>query len=264
MFRGRTAKAARTLDLRLKTDTYAIYSGVTTRFTIRQLAQASGASVASIKFYLREQLLPPGERAAPARAYYSLEHLERLRLIRVLRELPKLPIEQIRAVLRALDAGTNPLDVVALAMDGLGRTLDEPSTREHSRARRELRQLLLRLGVTPRPEAGALRDLAAALVSLRRAWKPDLAASALLPYARLAQQLARLEVTAHAAALGGDGRQLLPLVMQGTLLFEPVLLAFRRLMHEDQARKLAARTATKPRAAGPRNKRVTRSSKRSR
>ena len=215
------------------------------RYTIRELAEVSGTPVPSIKFYLREQLLIAGDLSAPARAYYGPDHLARLRLIRVLRDVSKLPIGTIRAVLRALDAGENSVDVVAVAMDALGAHPGRRKSSAHTRAVGELQALLEELGVTARPEAGAVRDLAAALVSLRRAWKPDLPASALLPYARLARQLAQLEVQANKQAFEGDTRQLLETVVQGTVLFEPILLSFRRIMHEHLARELEQRVRRK-------------------
>jgi DNA-binding transcriptional MerR regulator len=47
-----------------------------------ELSRASGIPVATIKFYLREQLLPAGERTGPNQSRYGEEHLRRLRLIR--------------------------------------------------------------------------------------------------------------------------------------------------------------------------------------
>ena len=49
-----------------------------------QLCETSGVSVPSIKFYLREGLLPAGERTSATQAEYGPEHVERLRLIRAL------------------------------------------------------------------------------------------------------------------------------------------------------------------------------------
>ena len=53
---------------------------------LNELAEASGVSVASIKYYRREGILPPGERITTTRADYGQRHLERLRLVGVLRE----------------------------------------------------------------------------------------------------------------------------------------------------------------------------------
>lgn len=47
--------------------------------------------VATIKYYLREALLPQGKRAAVNQASYQQQHLHRLRPIRVLLEVADLP-----------------------------------------------------------------------------------------------------------------------------------------------------------------------------
>lgn len=38
---------------------------------ISELSDVTGVSVATIKYYLREELVPPGERTAPNQADYS-------------------------------------------------------------------------------------------------------------------------------------------------------------------------------------------------
>ena len=57
-----------------------------------ELAKRSGLSVATIKFYLREGLLPPGQRSNVNQAEYDEAHLERLRMIRALAKVARLPL----------------------------------------------------------------------------------------------------------------------------------------------------------------------------
>lgn len=47
-----------------------------------ELSTRAGVSVATVKFYLREGLLAPGESINAREASYSERHVERLRLIR--------------------------------------------------------------------------------------------------------------------------------------------------------------------------------------
>ncbi|MEU2170974.1 MerR family transcriptional regulator [Micromonospora chersina] len=68
-----------------------------------ELSSRSGVPVPTIKFYLREHLLPPGRPTAPNQAVYGPSHLVRLRLIRVLTGMGHLSIAAVRDVLRALD-----------------------------------------------------------------------------------------------------------------------------------------------------------------
>jgi len=42
-----------------------------------ELSKTSGVPVATIKFYLRERLLPAGERTGPNQSIYGEQHLRR-------------------------------------------------------------------------------------------------------------------------------------------------------------------------------------------
>ena len=70
---------------------------------ISELARESGTSVATIKYYLREGLLAPGERVNAREASYGQGHVRRLRLIRAMVEVLGASIEQVRKILRAAD-----------------------------------------------------------------------------------------------------------------------------------------------------------------
>jgi DNA-binding transcriptional MerR regulator len=76
---------------------------------ISELARQSGLPVATIKFYLREGLLPPGTPISRTQAEYSDAHLERLRLIRALRDIADLPVATVGTVLAAVDDEEIPL-----------------------------------------------------------------------------------------------------------------------------------------------------------
>ena len=53
---------------------------------ISELSARTGVTVATIKYYLREGLLPEGVRSSPTQATYDESHVERLRVIRALIE----------------------------------------------------------------------------------------------------------------------------------------------------------------------------------
>lgn len=83
---------------------------------LSELADATGTSAASIKYYLREGLLPPGERVTATRADYGTRHVERLHLIRTLRDTCATPVPHIAALTALLDADPVPLrDAMELA-----------------------------------------------------------------------------------------------------------------------------------------------------
>lgn len=88
--------------------------------------------------YLREGLLPPGERIEANQARYSDEHVRRLRLIQALMRLGGLSVAAARDVLGAIDsdlelghvfgiasrAATSPLTVSNLTESDLERADD--------------------------------------------------------------------------------------------------------------------------------------------
>ena len=80
---------------------------------LNELSARSGISTASIKYYLREGLLRPGEAVTATRARYGEHHLRRLELIQALRQIVGLGIEQIRTILSAADGGAPRLEVLA-------------------------------------------------------------------------------------------------------------------------------------------------------
>ncbi|MDV8146710.1 MerR family transcriptional regulator [Arthrobacter sp. B10-11] len=80
---------------------------------LKDLSGHTGVSAASIKYYLREGLLPAGETVHATRAQYSARHVERLGLIQALRRIVGLNIEQIRGILKMADDGAPRLDLLA-------------------------------------------------------------------------------------------------------------------------------------------------------
>ncbi|MFD1213609.1 MerR family transcriptional regulator [Arthrobacter sp. GCM10027362] len=70
---------------------------------LKELGLRSGVSTASIKFYLREGMLPRGRIRDSSRADYTEAHLQRLELIKVLRRAVGLGLEKIKAIAAAID-----------------------------------------------------------------------------------------------------------------------------------------------------------------
>ena len=70
---------------------------------IAELSRKAGVSLPTIKFYLREGLLPAGELTSRNQASYDERHVRRLRLIRALVDIAHVPIATLRTVLQELD-----------------------------------------------------------------------------------------------------------------------------------------------------------------
>src|SRR5699024_2695862 len=87
---------------------------------ISELAARTGAPVGTIKFYLREGLLPPGRRTSRTAAEYDDAHVERIRLIRALTDAGGLGIAAVRRIVTMLDSPQPArLDLLATAQDAL-------------------------------------------------------------------------------------------------------------------------------------------------
>lgn len=113
---------------------------------IGELAERAGVSVATIKYYIREGLLPPPPvKTGRTMGYYDLAYLERLKLIRTLREDHYLPLRVIRTILAERgDAQLGPGEAALLArvapavvskLDPAGAPADAAVTRDDLMAR---------------------------------------------------------------------------------------------------------------------------------
>ena len=211
---------------------------------IAELSQRSEIPVATIKYYVREGLLPPGTTTAPNQAQYDDHHVARLQLIRALREGAGLSIATLERVFAAMETH-QPLDrpaYLTLAVRALSPPLEIPEAEaaDYDRARREVAAVLDDLGWDTDDDSPGHDDLVRALVSLHR-FAPTAITdpTQLRPYADAAQALATTEIPATFDA-DIDPDEALRFSVLGTVLFEPVLLAFRKLVHVDRIRERAS------------------------
>jgi DNA-binding transcriptional MerR regulator len=205
---------------------------------ISELSERTGVSVPTIKYYIREGLLPRGAPTASNQADYSERHVERLRLIRILREVAGLPVATIGEVLAALDQpGAAAMgEHVATAVGSLARSHGSASPE----AVAAVEELVEARGWDVDPTSGGFRDLAAALTGLEEHWG-DHSPETLQGYAAVAERLAEMEIP--------DGWQpgsaeALTYAVLGTILFEPVILALRRMAHENRHKRLVRSAAS--------------------
>ncbi len=85
---------------------------------IAELSQRTEVPVATIKYYLREGLLAPGESVGATRSRYDESHIRRLRLIRALVESGGLSLARVRSVLAEVDEESQDLHEVLGAAHG--------------------------------------------------------------------------------------------------------------------------------------------------
>jgi DNA-binding transcriptional MerR regulator len=197
---------------------------------ISELSRASGVSIPTIKFYLRENLLPQGTPTARTQADYSEGHLRRLRLIQTLTGIGGLRLRDVRGVLQAIDdqeLGTHEL--LGTVHHTLGPHPDGKPAPDEVQAMSEIDRFLADLGWRVSQEAPARRTLARALTTLRRMGR-DADAGVFEPYARVADELADREVATVSPT--GSRTEAVEGAVVGTVVFEAALVALRRLAQE--------------------------------
>lgn len=76
---------------------------------ISDLSARTGVPVATIKFYLREGLLPPGTPTRRNQADYDEQHVRALRFVRTLTSIGQFELSAVREILTAVAAEDLPL-----------------------------------------------------------------------------------------------------------------------------------------------------------
>lgn len=204
---------------------------------VSELSRETSTPIPTIKYYIREGLLPRGEATAANQADYGRSHVERLRLIRILREVGGLPVATIADVVAALDRpeATARAQHVTTAIRSLSPDPGPVSERSLELAA----DLVSRLGWDTDEESAGHRSLAAALTALELHWNGPLSMDALEEYGRIAERLAEMEIPEDWNP-GESAPEALTYAVLGTVLFEPVILSLRRLAHVDRHRRLTA------------------------
>jgi len=208
------------------------------RFTVSQLARQSGVSIATIKFYLREGLLGTGDLRAEKKAYYDEVHLRRLVLIRALRELVRLPVERVRRLTRVLDRGNrSTFELVASAVEALSSPRKLRPTRAARALREQVYEKLRARGLEVRPESATLDALAQSLLVLST-FETAVGVDVLDGYLDYLLPLAEAEFAANRERIVASAESAMTGAIVGTVLFEPMILALRRIAHEHFAKRV--------------------------
>ncbi|GAA2436515.1 MerR family transcriptional regulator [Streptomyces pulveraceus] len=198
---------------------------------IGELSSRSGVPVPTIKFYVREGLLPAGELTSPNQASYGSGHERRLRLIRALLEVGGLPLAAIGEVLRVVEDDEQPVHEVLTAVARRLTPLRgvEPGD-ELEDAREEVAELLERRGWRVGARGPAGESLAEVIVALRRAGHGSFV-ELLDDYAAAAEPVARADLDYVGRRVARE--DLVESVVVGTVLGEAMFAALRRLAHAD-------------------------------
>ncbi|MEW1866689.1 MerR family transcriptional regulator [Streptomyces caelestis] len=211
---------------------------------ISELSRRSGVSIPTIKYYLRDGLLPPGRATAANQADYGEEHLRRLRLVRTLVGVRRLPVGAVKEILGAVtEQGGDLHQIFGIVTDARPVTQQQKQAREREREEAgeetggvaDARELVAAMGWEVNPGTAAVRSLGEVLDALA-----DMDAGidwrSLLPYARLADRISELDVQQMNGVSGV--LELAERAVLVSVLLEPALLAMRRLAQEDKSARL--------------------------
>ncbi len=190
---------------------------------ISELAKATGVSVASIKYYLREGLLPEGVRSSPTQADYGDAHVRRLGVIRALIDSGVSVAEVRRVVAMLADPPENPNDLLGAAHAAVTPPVDDDVDTASAQ------ELIAGLGWQPGLcDDATVAAVARALQNIERAgfeMPPAVAAE----YVDAMHRIAEAEI-AHVPLSSPD--EAVRYVVLGSVLVEPLLLSLRRVAEQ--------------------------------
>ncbi|GLW98074.1 MerR family transcriptional regulator [Microtetraspora sp. NBRC 16547] len=213
---------------------------------ISQLSTESGVPIPTIKYYLREGLLPQGDQTSATRAEYDQSHLHRLRLIRALLEVGRLPVATIRKVIDAVE--DERLDVhhmLGTAHHALSTPVEpHPEDEDWQEARELVDRLIADLGWGVHPLAPTRDELTQAVVTLKRLGMPT-SQEDLLPYATAALDLVRdLDITK--IPFDGPRDVAVETLVICEVLYGKAFDVLRRLAQESESARILGATPCPP------------------
>ncbi len=196
-----------------------------------ELVRRSGMTLATVKYYLREGLLDPGESVGATMADYGEDHVRRLALIRALTEVVGLPLASVRTIVGLIDEPeADTFAALGRAIAVLPPAVEAGPQRDHPRARAALAEI----GQLYDPSYAAVAQFEQALAAAEAAGLP-MGRERLHGYARHVMAIAEIDL---AQLPGDDTSRAVEYSVLGTALYEPILAAMRRLAHQDLAHRM--------------------------
>jgi DNA-binding transcriptional MerR regulator len=206
---------------------------------ISELVERTGVPLATVKFYLREGMLPPGTAVTATRSEYGEEHVRRLRLIRALSDVAGLPLQRVKDVLALIDGpGGTLYNTLGRAVAALPPYVPDDGASDYPRARAALEAI----GQVYDPRFAAVPQLDRALAAVEAAGIP-LTDDRLAVYAEHLRAMAEYDLDRMP---DGDREAQLGYAVLGTALYDPVVAALRRLAHQDAALRRLGGSADDP------------------
>ncbi|MFB7738001.1 MerR family transcriptional regulator [Streptomyces sp. NPDC056112] len=219
---------------------------------ISELSRRSGVPIPTIKYYLRDGLLPPGHATAANQAVYDEDHLRRLRLIRTLISVRQLSVGATKEILSAVTHEGDLHQILGIVINARPADLkakEKQSPQAAPPGAADALRLVAEMGWDVNEETSAIGELGGILDALA-----DLGAGidwrTLLPYAELVDKMSTLDLEQLNGRSGPLERAERAVVV--SVLLEPALLAMRRLAQEDKSgRMFQAAAAGQEEHTGP-------------
>lgn len=196
-----------------------------------ELLRRSGVPLATVKYYLREGLLAPGESTGATTAIYGEQHVRRLALIRALTEVVGLPLASVRTILGLIDEpAPDRFRTLGRAIEVLPPAVEADPGADYPRARAALAEI----GQLYDPGYAAVAQLERGLAAAEAVGMP-MGTERLHGYARHVMAIAEIDL---AQLPGDDTSRAVEYSVLGTAVYEPILAAMRRLAHQDLAHRI--------------------------
>ncbi|GIF17658.1 MerR family transcriptional regulator [Paractinoplanes tereljensis] len=201
---------------------------------VGELSKRSGVPIPTIKYYLREGLLPAGAATAANQADYGDEHLRRLLLIRALIDVGGVSVASAREVVTALGTyADDPLELLGAAQSAVTpRHRPDRETPEWQAAKQRVLDLIAARGWLVYPLSPSIDLVADALTAAASLGATELFDN-LGQYADSAASLAAAEV--RTVLERPDPAARMELVVLGTVLGEALFSALRQLAHQHES-----------------------------
>jgi DNA-binding transcriptional MerR regulator len=205
---------------------------------VSELVSVTGIPLATVKYYLREGLLPAGRRITARSSEYGEEHVRRLALLRILRDVGAIPVLRLRELVETVETPRLSVhEMFSRASDAIaaGARREQESTLVPSPEAAAMVDAVLRaMGWRHvRPEAVDMENLRRVVSQLLATGLFSVDEEGLAFYARIADEVARAEISALPD--DDDRAAHLERMVVGTVAFGEILSILRRLAEEEHS-----------------------------
>ncbi|GLZ32403.1 MerR family transcriptional regulator [Lentzea sp. NBRC 105346] len=192
----------------------------------------------TIKYYLREGLLPAGVLTSPNQAHYDESHLRRLRLVRALVDVGELSISAVRDALAAIDSSEQTMHKKLGMVQEAITTV--PNTPIDERSVQEVKDFLARHGRHEDVDAEhwEISRMLTAVLSAARSLGHDRFHEQLEPYMAALEMIAKADLD-YMLGRAKSVDDLVESMVVGTILGDAALIALRRMAHAVESERRA-------------------------